>query len=238
MIDEHAATELEVYINNDGDLYRRMTTLILKNLVAKKARGQYRHDLAVKAFSYLTEAGAKKYAQGFDQPWHKMFDAQTRKRTAEELTRDFEAEHALGNYDALLPKKYQKQEKPGGPSSKRTPSHAAKKKPAPQSDRLRAIEARRRALTAQDIRRREQDIRDFRSFLRSASDQQVQGIYEKEQGAGRDEYAELASAEAARRGFSINESGGGGHYGHARKKHPAELNREIKHALSSYRGRW
>ena len=114
MTDTHAATELEQYIENDAELHRQQHMPILKNLATKKARGQYKHALAVKLFGYLVESGAKKYAKAFgssDQPWHKMFDVPTRKRVAEELTKSFEAEHKLGNYDNLLPKKYQKLEK-------------------------------------------------------------------------------------------------------------------------------
>jgi hypothetical protein len=111
MVDPHAVIELELYINNDGNLYRQQTTSLLKNLIAKRARGEYKHDLAVKAFGYLVEAGAKKYAQESgspSQPWYKMFDVETRKEVAEELTKAFETEAKLGNYDHLLPKKYQK----------------------------------------------------------------------------------------------------------------------------------
>jgi hypothetical protein len=126
MIDEHAATELELYIDNDGDLYRQQTTSILKNLATKKARGTYKHDLAVKLFGYLMESGAKKYAREFgtpDQPWHKMFDAPTRRAVAERFTKSFETEYALGNYDRLLPKKYQeaKAVKKGG-NGKKSPA--------------------------------------------------------------------------------------------------------------------
>lgn len=111
---KHAAAELKLYIDNDYDLYSQ-TTSILKNLATKKARGQYKHDLAVKAFGYLVEAGAKKYAKEarehsagrFDPPWHKMFGTATRKRVATELTIDFKGGYALGNYDQLLPRKYQ-----------------------------------------------------------------------------------------------------------------------------------
>ena len=109
MTDTHAATELEQYIENDAELHRQQHAPILKNLATKKARGQYKHALAVKLFGYLVESGAKKYAKAFgspDQPWHKMFDVATRKRVAEALTKSFEAEHKLGNYDHLLPKKY------------------------------------------------------------------------------------------------------------------------------------
>jgi hypothetical protein len=106
----HEATELKLYIDNDGNLYRQQTTSILKNLATKRARGDYKHELAVKLFGYLVESGAKKYAKEFgspDQPWHKMFDVATRKQVAEELTRDFEVEVKNGGYANLLPKKYQ-----------------------------------------------------------------------------------------------------------------------------------
>jgi len=111
MIDEHAATDLEQYIASDADLYRQQYQLILKNLATKKVRSQYKHDLAVKLFGYLVEAGAKKYVKdfGLTLPWHKMFNVPTRKRIAEELTKSFEGEFELGNYDNLLPKKYQKE---------------------------------------------------------------------------------------------------------------------------------
>lgn len=122
MTDEHSAHKLELYIENDADLYRQMTTPIHKNLATKKARGEYKHDLAVKAFMHLMEAGAKKYAREFgspDQPWHKMFDVPTRKYAAERFAKEFETEYALGNYDHLLPKKYQQ------PKAR---AHATKKK--------------------------------------------------------------------------------------------------------------
>jgi len=145
MPDTQASTELKLFIDNDGDLYRRITTSILKNLAAKKARGVYRHDLAVKLFGYLTEAGAKKYAQEFGSgPWHKMFDVSTRKLAAKELTKDFEEVYADGGYDSLLPKKCQKT----NPST----AHARKKSGAPvgqpradfvpkKSDRVEILES-------------------------------------------------------------------------------------------------
>jgi hypothetical protein len=105
------ARELMLYIENDANLHRQQHTPIIKSLATKKARSQYKHDLAVKAFGHLVESGAKKYAKDFgspNQPWHKMFDTATRKLVAEQLTRGFEDEFKLGNYDSLLPKKYQK----------------------------------------------------------------------------------------------------------------------------------
>jgi hypothetical protein len=275
--------ELEQYINNDAVLHRQQHASILKNLATKKARGAYKHALAVKLFGYLVEAGAKKYAKEFgspDQPWHRMFDVSTRKAVAEELTKSFEAEHALGNYDNLLPKKYQK-------PSKATASHHATKKvtwKVPESLKVtwspvnqayfalwpgrgriqdqqvlkvasaedmhewlrstygsayglsgrtssaqshHSTRSRTDARAADDQRRAESE---FRGFLRNATDRQVQGIYDKEKGAGRDEYAELAIAEAERRGIELARND------HSRRKSPTQLDREIKQMLSS-RGR-
>jgi len=124
MIDEHAATDLEQYINNTAELYPQLTS-ILKNLATKKARKEYKHDLAVKLFGYLVESGAKRYAKEFGATWHQMFNVPTRKAVAEELTKTFEAEEALGNYASLLPKKYQKPEK--SPEKSQKIAHARKK---------------------------------------------------------------------------------------------------------------
>jgi hypothetical protein len=250
MIDQHAATELKLYIDNDGDLYRSQTTSILKNLATKRARGQYKHDLAVKLFGYLVESGAKKYAKGY-QPWHKMFDVATRKAVAEALTKDFEGEAKLGNYDNLLPKKYRSTS--GGSNGS---SHARKKiswktpesikvvwSPVNQAyfalwpgkgaikdqqvlkvasaeamhDWLRETYGDAYGLAGRAATRSHstihhavtaKDLREFRGFLRNATNRQVQGIYDKETRAGRDEYAELAVAEAARRGIELEFVGG------------------------------
>jgi hypothetical protein len=67
------------------------------------------------------EAGAKKYAkESGDYPWHKMFDVPTRKAVAEDLTRHFETEAKIGNYDNLLPMKYQAEGTPAGKRLKKS----------------------------------------------------------------------------------------------------------------------
>ena len=73
------------------------------------------------------------------------------------------------------------------------------------------------------------DIREFRGYLRSATDRQVQGIYDKEKSAGRDDYAELAVAEAESRGIDLDTRA---RYGATKKKSPAQLDREIAEALN------
>lgn len=107
-LDEHAAKELELYVENDADLYRQQYSPINKNLVTKLAKGIYNHAGAVKLFGYLMESGAKKYAKEYSEgkDWHQIFSPATRKHVAELFARHFETEANLGNYDNLLPKKY------------------------------------------------------------------------------------------------------------------------------------
>ena len=112
MADNHSATELELYINNEYDLTGPTSQgqSIIKNLATKKASGRYDHDKAVALFMYLTETGAKKYAKEFGGPgaaWHEMFPIGVRRLVAAEWRSEFESEYANGAYDNMLPKKYQ-----------------------------------------------------------------------------------------------------------------------------------
>lgn len=115
-----AARELSLYVENDGALHRQQEVPIRANLMTKRARGQYSHAGAVKAYEYLMESGAKKYAKDHGSPgtpWHVMFTVADRRQAAEEFAKAFEVEAKLGNYDSLLPKKYQG----GGTGTKKTP---------------------------------------------------------------------------------------------------------------------
>jgi hypothetical protein len=91
-------------IVNDSQLYRSRHEPILKNLTAKKAKEVYDHNLAIKLFIYLVQDGVKKYGKDYGGKVAK--DVQL--AVAEELTNHFEAEHKLGNYDHMVPKKYKK----------------------------------------------------------------------------------------------------------------------------------
>jgi hypothetical protein len=104
------ARSLEIFIENDRDLYHGQFLSICKNLVTKRARGEYAHDRAVDLFMYLADAGAKKFAkdEGSKIPWHKRFPMPDRREVARSMTDSFEAESDLGNYDYLLPIKYQR----------------------------------------------------------------------------------------------------------------------------------
>lgn len=107
-VDEGAARELYLYATNDTNLYRQQITPINKNLITKKARGIYKTELAVKLAMYLMENAAKKYAREFGGTWNEMFNVPTRREAAKEFVEHFENEAGYGNYDNLLPAKYQK----------------------------------------------------------------------------------------------------------------------------------
>lgn len=49
-----------------------------------------------------------------------------------------------------------------------------------------------------------QERDNFKAYLRACSDNQVQGVYDKEKAANRSEEMELAVAEAERRGIELN----------------------------------
>ena len=61
---DHAAKhELELYIVNDGALYRQRTTPIQHTLTRRWVKGTYDHTKAVTLWRYLVDAGALKYAE-------------------------------------------------------------------------------------------------------------------------------------------------------------------------------
>jgi len=101
-VDPDAAQELRLYIDNDGDLYRQMTTPIINNLMRKWKKGTYDSELAVKAFMYLANEGARKYVREHGGPGDRVdtvFNKNTRMEVAKALRDSFEGEAELGNYD-------------------------------------------------------------------------------------------------------------------------------------------
>ena len=234
MTDTHAATDLKLYIDNDGQLYKSQTTSILKNLATKKVRSTYKHDLAVKLFGYLVESGAKKYAKEFgspNQPWHKMFDVPTRKAVAEELTRDFEGEFELGNYDRLLPKKYQAEMVTGttktpGRGHATKSGHATKKSSSSRGVKWKVPEGIKIAWSVPNNAW-------FVLWPASAplKNQQVLKIANTEDLHSwlREKYGDAYGRIGASRSHSTVSSA------RARKKSPSQLDREIAKAVPSWR---
>lgn len=64
-IDKEQARELGLYIENDGELYRQITTPLIKNYSRKKLNGKYSKRLALKGILPLVEAGRRKYIREF-----------------------------------------------------------------------------------------------------------------------------------------------------------------------------
>lgn len=110
-------SELQLFIENDGQLYRGQTTSIIKNLATKMAKGVYDRSKAEKLWMYLVDNGAKKYAKdsggdwnvpGSGSSWNKMFSMEDRRHVAKELNTKFIDEWEEGSYRDMVPKKYQK----------------------------------------------------------------------------------------------------------------------------------
>ena len=100
------ARELQIFIENDYDLYRSQHEPIIRNLMRKRAAGKFDMRKSIKLWGYLVESGAKKYAKqsGNERDWSRMFNPRERQLVATRLARDFKDEADLGNYDNFLPK--------------------------------------------------------------------------------------------------------------------------------------
>ena len=59
--DPVAVRELVLSTENDGDVYRQVTTPAIANLARKLAKGQFDRTKAVKMMGYVADAGARKY---------------------------------------------------------------------------------------------------------------------------------------------------------------------------------
>lgn len=86
-VDEVAARELTLYIENDSTIYRQRIQPIIKNLARKMKKGTYDPELAVKGFMYAVEHGIKSYNKEFG-PGFKI-DKVTKRKVAEDLRDNF-----------------------------------------------------------------------------------------------------------------------------------------------------
>lgn len=104
--DEHAATELVMYIENTSDLSpdgpHGQGHSVLLNALRKWRKGTYDPALAVRLFEYLTETGAKRYAKEMgssEKEWSTMFNPATRHEAAKQLEESFRSSAENGEYD-------------------------------------------------------------------------------------------------------------------------------------------
>ena len=102
-IDSDAVNELDSFIMNNEDLYRRRFMPIISNIKRKMKRGVYDHDKVIKLWMYLVDDAAKKYVQEYgstDQDVKDVFPKETRLQVAQVIA-DREKENIENKeYDA------------------------------------------------------------------------------------------------------------------------------------------
>ena len=102
-VDSDAVNELDSYINNNEDLYRRRFMPIISNIRRKMKRGVYDHEKVIKLWMYLVDDAAKAYVDehgSIDQDVKDIFPKETRLQVAQVIA-DREKENIeQGEYNA------------------------------------------------------------------------------------------------------------------------------------------
>ncbi len=106
--DETAASELELYVDNDDRFSPHghgQGRAISANLWKKWKKGTYDSTQAPKAWSYVVESAAKAYAKEFDSAsnWSRMFNPATRDIVSRNLAKQWEDEARGGEFDRYPP---------------------------------------------------------------------------------------------------------------------------------------
>jgi hypothetical protein len=102
-VDSDAVNELDTYIMNNEDLYRRRFMPIISNIKRKLAKNVYDHEKAQKLWMYLVDDAAKQYVKEYGSTQddvRNMFPKETRMKVARVIS-DRELENIKqGEYDA------------------------------------------------------------------------------------------------------------------------------------------
>jgi hypothetical protein len=107
LFDKDAARELELYGQNNADLYRQMEVPIRLNLERKYQKGMYQPVLAVKLWQGWADEAAKRYNKEFGgggSKWFEMFSPLTRLHVAKEAESFHRREMELGNFQVVSKK--------------------------------------------------------------------------------------------------------------------------------------
>lgn len=104
-LDKALARELELYTDNDSQIYRSRITPIKDNLRKKIAKGVFDYNRSVDLWMYAVEDGAKKYFKEFGSRdpessfgrmrWNDMFSRPTRLFVAKRMALQFMDEEGL-----------------------------------------------------------------------------------------------------------------------------------------------
>ena len=84
-IDSNAVNELDSYIMNNEDLYRRRFMPIISNIKRKMKKNEYEHEKAQKLWMYLIDDAAKEYVKEYGSTQDDvatMFPKETRQQVA------------------------------------------------------------------------------------------------------------------------------------------------------------
>ena len=102
--DSDAVNELDSYIMNNEELYRRRFMPIIENIRRKMRRGIYDHTKVIKMWMYLVDDAAREYVKEYgsaDQDVKDMFPKETRLKVAQ-IIADREKENIeKGEYDVV-----------------------------------------------------------------------------------------------------------------------------------------
>ena len=102
VIDSDATNELDTFIMNNEDLYRRRFMPIISNIKRKIKRNVYDHEKAQKLWMYLVDDAAKEYVKEYGSTQDdvaNMFPKETRQQVARVIS-DRELENIKqGEYD-------------------------------------------------------------------------------------------------------------------------------------------
>ena len=93
--DKIAERELELYANNDGNLYRQREVPIMKNLIKKIEKGTYDHKKAKKLWKYWSDDASKRYGKEYGY----RFTPDVRRAVASSKAKDFIAEYKIQTSD-------------------------------------------------------------------------------------------------------------------------------------------
>ena len=100
-VDDDALRELELYAENDQDLYSRSYVPIAKNLSKKFKKKTYDSELAKKLWKYHADRAAQKYGKdhaGGAKDGMRMFSPDTRRALAAQLEDSWRSEMEAGNF--------------------------------------------------------------------------------------------------------------------------------------------
>ena len=102
--DSDAVNELDLFIMNDEDLYRRRFMPIITNIKRKIKRGVYDHEKVIKLWMYLVDDAAREYVKEHgapDQDVKDMFPKETRLKVAEVISLREKENIEKGEYDVV-----------------------------------------------------------------------------------------------------------------------------------------